>query len=558
MRYSYNNFYEILTKVAKENPNQVALFEEKEKLKYRELKQNVDKVAAYLQLAGVKFGDKVAMAVTNSKEFIISYLAITTIGGIAVPMNTFLKANEFEYIINDCGAKVLFASSSLAKELIALNELEILRKIIWIGAIPKKLQSASKDEYIDTDEEYGESAYLTSTPQISKEDMSKGYENNGVIKNVNFTEALNHKYALSIAKHPKIDDLMHIIYTSGTTGKPKGAMISYKNIFSNLIGAHDRFIVKKSDRFIVFLPMFHSFTLTAMVLLPIFASASMVLVKSVFPFSNVLKQTLLKRVTVFLGIPAIYTAIGKAKIPWYFRWFNRIRLFVSGAAPLAKQTIDDFRVKFPRATLVEGYGLSECSPVVAANLYDKQKLLSVGPVLDGYEVKIVNDEMMELPVGQIGEIIVKGDCVMQGYYGMPSITDETIINGWLKTGDLGKVDEEGFIYIVDRKKDLIISKGINIYPREIEEVIYKLEAVEATAVIGVKDVHADEEVVAFIQVKDGMDLDEKTVREHLKKNLANFKIPKSIYFAEELPRNATGKVLKRVLKEQIEQMKDKF
>ncbi|ERJ27021.1 fatty acid--CoA ligase [Campylobacter concisus] len=558
MRYSYNNFYEILTKVAKENPNQVVLFEEKEKLKYRELKQNVDKVAAYLQLAGVKFGDKVAMAVTNSKEFIISYLATTAIGGIAVPMNTFLKANEFEYIINDCGAKVLFASSSLAKELIALNELEILRKIIWIGAIPKKLQSASKDEYIDTDEEYGESAYLTSTPQISKEDMSKGYENNGLVKNVNFAETLNHKYALSIAKHPKIDDLMHIIYTSGTTGKPKGAMISYKNIFSNLIGAHDRFIVKTSDRFIVFLPMFHSFTLTAMVLLPIFASASMVLVKSVFPFSNVLKQTLLKRVTVFLGIPAIYTAIGKAKIPWYFRWFNRIRLFVSGAAPLAKQTIDDFRVKFPRATLVEGYGLSECSPVVAANLYDKQKLLSVGPVLDGYEVKIVNDEMMELPVGQIGEIIVKGDCVMQGYYGMPSITDETIINGWLKTGDLGKVDEEGFIYIVDRKKDLIISKGINIYPREIEEVIYKLEAVEATAVIGVKDVHADEEVVAFIQVKDGMDLDEKTVREHLKKNLANFKIPKSIYFAEELPRNATGKVLKRVLKEQIEQMKDKF
>jgi hypothetical protein len=551
MQYEYNNFYEILTKVAKESPNQIVLFEEKEKLKYHELKQNVDKVAAYLQLCGVSFGDKVAMAVANSQEFIISYLAITAIGAVAVPMNTFLKTTEFEYIINDCGARVLFASSSLAKELIALSDLEILRKIIWIGQTPKKLQSASKEEFSNIDEEYGESAYLSSTPQILKEDMGKGYE----VKNINFTEALSHKYTLSITKYPKIDDLMHIIYTSGTTGKPKGAMISYKNILSNLIGAHKRFIVKKSDRFIVFLPMFHSFTLTAMVLLPIFSSASMVLIKSVFPFSNVLKQALLKRVTVFLGIPAIYTAIGKAKIPWYFRWFNRIRLFVSGAAPLAKQTIDDFRVKFPRATLVEGYGLSECSPIVAANLFDKQKLLSVGPVLNGYAVKIVNDEMMELPVGQIGEIIIKGDCVMQGYYGMPSVTDETIINGWLKTGDLGKVDEEGFIYIVDRKKDLIISKGINIYPREIEEVIYKLEAVEATAVIGVKDVHADEEVVAFIQVKEGMDLDEKTVRAHLKKNLANFKIPKSIYFAEELPRNATGKVLKRVLKEQI---KDKI
>ena len=551
MQYEYNNFYEILTKVAKESPNQIVLFEEKEKLKYHELKQNVDKVAAYLQLFGVNFGDKVAMAVANSQEFIISYLAITAIGAVAVPMNTFLKTTEFEYIINDCGARVLFASSSLAKELIALSDLEILRKIIWIGQTPKKLQSASKEEFTNVDEEYGESAYLTSTPQVSKEEMGKGYE----VKNVNFTEALSHKYTLSITKYPKIDDLMHIIYTSGTTGKPKGAMICYKNILSNLVGAHERFKVKKSDRFIVFLPMFHSFTLTAMVLLPIFSGASMVLIKSVFPFSNVLKQALLKRVTVFLGIPAIYTAIGKAKIPWYFRWFNSIRLFVSGAAPLAKQTIDDFRVKFPRATLVEGYGLSECSPIVAANLFDKQKLLSVGPVLNGYAVKIVNDEMMELPVGQIGEIIIKGDCVMQGYYGMPSVTDETIINGWLKTGDLGKVDEEGFIYIVDRKKDLIISKGINIYPREIEEVIYKLEAVEATAVIGVKDVHADEEVVAFIQVKEGMDLDEKKVREHLKKNLANFKIPKSIYFAEELPRNATGKVLKRVLKEQI---KDKI
>ena len=551
MQYEYNNFYEILTKVAKESPNQIVLFEEKEKLKYHELKQNVDKVAAYLQLCGVNFGDKVAMAVANSQEFIISYLAITAIGAVAVPMNTFLKTTEFEYIINDCGARVLFASSSLAKELIALSDLEILRKIIWIGQTPKKLQSASKEEFTNVNEEYGESAYLTSTPQVSKEEMGKGYE----VKNVNFTETLSHKYTLSITKYPKIDDLMHIIYTSGTTGKPKGAMICYKNILSNLVGAHERFKVKKSDRFIVFLPMFHSFTLTAMVLLPIFSGASMVLIKSVFPFSNVLKQALLKRVTVFLGIPAIYTAIGKAKIPWYFRWFNRIRLFVSGAAPLAKQTIDDFRVKFPRATLVEGYGLSECSPIVAANLFDKQKLLSVGPVLNGYAVKIVNDEMMELPTGQIGEIIIKGDCVMQGYYGMPSVTDETIINGWLKTGDLGKVDEEGFIYIVDRKKDLIISKGINIYPREIEEVIYKLEAVEATAVIGVKDVHADEEVVAFIQVKEGMDLDEKKVREHLKKNLANFKIPKSIYFAEELPRNATGKVLKRVLKEQI---KDKI
>ena len=175
--------------------------------------------------------------------------------------------------------------------------------------------------------------------------------------------------------------------------------------------------------------------------------------------------------------------------------------------------------------------------------------------MQGYEVKIVDDETVEVPVGQIGELIVRGDCVMQGYWGLPSATDETIINGWLKTGDVGKVDEDGFIYIVDRKKDLIISKGINVYPREIEELIYKIDGVEACAVVGVKNEHADEEVAAFIELKEDATLDERQVREYLKKHLANYKVPKSVYFAEKLPRNATGKVLKRVLKEQI---KDKI
>ncbi|EAU00566.1 fatty acid--CoA ligase [Campylobacter curvus] len=556
MQYKYQNLYEMLSDVANQRFGCTAIFDDKQKIKYGELKSSVDKAAMYLQAIGVKFGDKVGMAVVNSQEFIIAYFAVTAIGAVAVPMNTFLKSEEFSYILNDCGAEILFASSQLAKELAPLNELKQLQKIIWIGEVPKSLQVTRLEPKQNLDEEYGESVYLAPALQQEGGIDAQYFSLQGVNeRNINFVDLLSHKYSLSIAKTPEIDDLVHIIYTSGTTGKPKGAMISYKNIFSNIEGAHNRFIVRSSDRFIVFLPMFHSFTLTAMILLPMFVGASMVLIKSVFPFSNVLKQTLLKRVTVFLGIPAIYTAIGKAKIPWYFRWFNRIRLFISGAAPLAKQTIDDFKVKFPHARLVEGYGLSECSPVVAANLYDKQKSLSVGPALEGYEVKIVNDEMIEVGTGEIGEIIVKGDCVMQGYFGMPNITDETIINGWLKTGDLGKVDDEGFIYIVDRKKDLIISKGINIYPREIEEVLYKLEEVEAAAVIGIKDEHADEEVAAFIQLKEGMDLDEKQVRDYLKKHLANFKIPKSIYFAEQLPRNATGKVLKRVLKEQV---KDKI
>ncbi|MBR8464513.1 fatty acid--CoA ligase [Campylobacter sp. faydin G-24] len=551
MQYTYQNLYELLTQISQKYSSSVAIFYDKDKIRYSKLKHDVDKAAAYLQAIGVKFGDRVGMCVANSQEFITAYLAITAIGAVAVPMNTFLKSEEIEYIINDSKAQVLIASSSLAKELLDLNRLKDLKKLIWIGKIPQSLRpknTGAKDEISQYNG--GESVYLGDGYLDGME--NRYFDLNGVDdRNINFTDMLSHNYPLNIDKQPTINDLVHIIYTSGTTGKPKGAMISYKNIFSNLQGANDRFHVRQKDRFIVFLPMFHSFTLVAMVLLPMFVGASMVLVKSVFPFSNVLKQTLLKRVTIFLGIPAIYIAIGKAKIPWYFRWFNCIRLFISGAAPLAQQTIDDFRVKFPRAKLVEGYGLSECSPIVSANLFEKQKILSVGKPFEDYEVKIVDDEMIELPLGEIGEIIVKGDCVMQGYLGLKSITDETIINGWLKTGDLGRVDSDGFIYIVDRKKDLIISKGINVYPREIEEVLYRLEEIEAAAVIGVKDEHADEEVVAFIQLKDGMSLDEKHVRSYLKQHLANFKLPKSIYFAEELPRNATGKVLKRVLKEQV-------
>ncbi|WP_170018774.1 fatty acid--CoA ligase [Campylobacter sp. RM16190] len=510
MSYVYQNFYEMLNESCKKNPKGVIIYGEGYKTTYSQLKFSIDRVAAYLQSIGVKFGDKVAMIVSNSEEFLISYFAISAIGAVAVPINTFLKHEEFEYILNDCGAKILFASSNLSKEIKGLESRTNLEKIIWIGEFGK----------------YNES-------------------------NISFIAALSCKIELDLIKQPVLTDLAHIIYTSGTTGKPKGAMLSYKNVFSNIIGATKCFDINKKDRFIVFLPMFHSFTLTVMVLLPVFTASSLVLIKSVFPFSNVLKQALLKRVTVFLGVPAIYTAIGKAKIPWYFKWFNCVRLFISGAAPLAEQTIIDFKKKFPRAKLLEGYGLSECSPAVAINPSNKQKIASVGLPLPGYEIKIVNDEMMEVATGEVGEIIVKGDCVMQGYLNMPDATDETIMNGWLRTGDLGKVDEEGYLFIVDRKKDLIISKGINIYPREIEEVLFKLEAIEAAAVVGIRDAHADEEVIAFIQFKDEMSIDEKSIRAHLKKHLANFKIPKHIHVVKELPKNATGKVLKRVLKDQI-------
>ena len=513
IEYKYQNFYEFIDSHAKNTPKKKIIFSENGYLTNAQLKEKIDTVARFLELSGIKYKDKVALILENSEFFVISLFAITKIGAIAVPINNFLKKEEFEYILNDSNAKLLFASVKFQKELVDIFKTTGIEKIIWEG------------NYKNIDE-----------------------------RNFLYDEILNANHHNEIISHiPTLDDTAIIIYTSGTTGHPKGAMLSFRNIMSNSISATKVIQIKPNDRFIVYLPMFHSFTLSIMVILPLFNNVSIVIVKSIFPFSNVLKQVLLKKVTIFLGAPQIYNALIKAKIPWYFMWFNKIRIFISGSAPLSEKTIKDFQKKFKKAKLLEGYGLSECSPAVCVNPLHLQKPLSVGLPLPGYEVKIVNDELVELEVGEIGEIIVKGDCVMQGYYNNEEATKNTIINRWLRTGDLGKVDKDGYVYIIDRIKDLIISKGINIYPREIEELIYKIEGVEAIAVIGIPDETKDEKIVAFIELKKDIDKKprESEIKQYLKKHLANFKIPKYIYFIDKLPRNATNKVLKRKLKQNL-------
>ena len=348
----------------------------------------------------------------------------------------------------------------------------------------------------------------------------------------------------------ELDDTAVIFYTSGTTGNPKGAMISNRNLFSNLIGAQERFDLNHRDRFIVYLPMFHSFTFSIMIMLPLCIASSVVIVPSILPFSNILKQALFKQVTVFMGVPDIYNVLLRTKLPWYFLWFNRIRCFISGGSALSEDTLNRFRTTFKHATMLEGYGLSECSPAVTVNPIEKQKPLSVGLPLAGYEVKIVDEEMIELSMGEVGELIVRGECVMQGYLNDPVETDKVIQNGWLRTGDMAKVDEEGYVYIVDRIKDLIISKGLNIYPRQIEEKMMLLPSVKLAAVIAQSDPHSGEVPIAFVELEEGLEhTSPAQIKQELKEHLASFKIPKTITVVESLPKTATGKVLKRVLKQ---------
>ncbi|MCF6245120.1 MAG: long-chain-fatty-acid--CoA ligase [Sulfurovum sp.] len=513
MHYQFNNFYELIEHQGKKRKNKVALLIDDTKITYGEILENTDKLAKYLSDKGVKEGDKVALFLRNSPEFIYSIFAVAKLGAVLVPVNTFLKEEELNYILENSESTFLIASMIHKKVVDASFASTLCKHIIWEGEVERGIKETQQTKF-------NEVMQVTGTIDVVEK---------------------------------ALDDIAVLIYTSGTTGKPKGAVLTYKNILSNADSGRRTINVKPRDRAIVFLPMFHSFTFSIGVMLPLYAGGSIVIIKSIQPFSNIFKQTLTKRVTLFFGIPDVYNALAKAKLPWYFMWFNSVRAFISGAAALQPKTLDAMAKKFKRATLLEGYGLSEASPAVCMNTFKKQKAGSVGTALYGYEMKIVDEDMNELPRGGVGDIIVKGDNVMQGYLNLPEATAKTIVNDWLLTGDVGYMDDEGFLFIVDRKKDLIISKGINIYPREIEEVVDVFEGVCVSAVIGIVDEKSGEIPIVYIELEEDVTtLDEVALKKYMKEHLANYKIPKQIHIIGELPKNATGKILKRVLKDTLQ------
>lgn len=500
----FNSLGEMFLSNAKELRSKKFIFFDKRVYSYADAMSKVLHFAELLKSRGLKKGDRVGVLLENSPEFIFSIFSVFLNGGIAVPVNTFLKQDEITYILKDSGAKFLITSQSFDDETRNIT-IETLEGIF-----------------------HGE---------------------NDTIKELTASE-VGRDFVVS---ESNLDDVAILIYTSGTTGNPKGAMLTHKNLLSNVDACNRAFKIKKNDRFLLFLPMFHSYAFTTCVILPTFTGCSIIILKSVMElkkksFKNIL---LFKRPTFFLGVPQVYTALSKSKLPqWFIKFLYPVRIHVSGGAPLPEEILKGFVEKFKRPIL-EGYGLSEASPVVSVNREEFQKPYSVGPALPEVEVKVVDDNEMEVPTGEVGELIVKGPNVMKGYWNMPEATSMTIKNGWLFTGDFARVDSDGFISIVDRKKDLIIVKGINLYPREIEELIYSYEGVEAAAVIGIPDKASGEVPVAYVMPKEGADIHNEDLKEFLKSKLANFKIPKHIYVTKDLPLTATGKVLKRKLRDQV-------
>ncbi|MCK4948441.1 MAG: long-chain fatty acid--CoA ligase [Candidatus Aureabacteria bacterium] len=482
---------------------------EKSKVSYRKLDELSDKLSTGLKTRlGISKGDHVCIMMGNCLNFVISYFGILKAGAWVIPVNTFLVAEEVRFILEDSKAKVVFVDDKL---------LRVVEEAV-------KGMSNPPDIILTGDKE-------------SKDFVS--------------LDALFVDGAHTVAEiHP--DDIAVLIYTSGTTGIPKGAMLTHRNLVSNVKDCIKALRIKKRDRVIVFLPMFHSFTLTVCMLTPLIGGASFIILRSVRPFDKVLKTVILRRITAFVGIPQIFHLLSEKKVPWLVKKLLSIRFCISGSAPLSEEVLKNFENN-TGLPLMEGYGLSEASPVVSVNpLYGTRKVGSVGIPLSSVDVKIVNDEEKELSCGEKGEIIVKGPNVMKGYFNKPEETSKAIKGDWLFTGDIGKIDSDRYLYILDRKKDMILSHGLNVYPREIEQVLYQHPSIRDAAVIGVKDVRRGEKAVAYVTLKEGFSAQPGELIKFCKGKLAPYKIPHTVKIVTELPRTPTGKILKKDIKKMVE------
>lgn len=507
------NLAVILEDSAKKYPLRCAAIEGKAKISYRKLNDLSNQLASYL-LSDLNLpkGSHIAILHENSINYLVVFFAIFKAGMIVVPINVFLKPVEISYILNDCEVSVLISCGKF---------LPLMKHI--------RQKADRLSEIILTDVEAENFKYLR--------EVIKGHSTK------------NHNIKLGIS------DVAVISYTSSTTGSPKGAMLTHSNLLSNARASLRTINIGPKDCVLLAFPAFHSFMMTVCIILPVMASSRIVILDSVRPIGRFIKTILFKRVTLLVGIPQVFKVFATIKMTTFMRIifkFNSLKLTISGSAPLDKNVAVCFENRF-NIKLREGYGLTEASPVVSMSpIKGLNKVGSVGKALPDIEVKVVDEEEVEVPVNHVGELIVKGPNVMRGYYNMPEETAKVIKGEWLFTGDLARIDEDGYIYIVDRKKDIVISHGMNIYPREIEEVIELNRKVREVAVIGIKNARKGEVPIAIIVPIKNETIEPKEVIEYCKPRLANFKIPHRVEIRSDLPKTPTGKILKRILRREYQ------
>jgi long-chain acyl-CoA synthetase len=483
-----------LTRTAAEHPDVIACKLDDAAFNYALLDQASARVAAMLKSKGVGPGDSVGIMLPNVPYFPAVYYGVLRAGGVVVPMNVLLKAREVGFYLSDPEAKVVFAWHD------------------FLGAAEQGAADAGGVEVVPV--KPGEIEGLIFAHEPDEEVVERAG-----------------------------DDTAVILYTSGTTGKPKGAELTHDNLRRNVEVAAGLFDLGVGTTIFAGLPLFHSFGQTCTMNAAVYGGATITLLPRFDP-GRALEIIERDRCAVFEGVPTMYGALLNHPDREKFD-VSCLRVCASGGAALPVEVLRGFEEAFG-CKVLEGYGLSETSPIASFNHPDRErKAGSIGTPIEGVEFRLVDDDGNDVGPGEVGEILIKGHNVMKGYWKQPEATAAAIKDGWFATGDMARVDEDGYYFIVDRKKELIIRGGYNVYPREIEEVLYEHPAVREVAVVGVPHEELGEEVGAAVALKEGAEADVDELRSFVKNQVAAYKYPRQVWLVDELPKGPTGKILKR-------------
>ncbi len=507
------NLATLLIESTKKTPTHTAVKYEDFKMSYAELHGASNKFANALRTAGLEPGQRVALMMPNLPQFMICYYGILKAGYVVVPLNILLKGREVAYHLQDSEATAL---------------------IVWEGFVPEALVGYKETPSCQT-------MIVVNAPGSQALPEAEG------VKSFNALMAQATPVFEMYQTMP--DDTAVILYTSGTTGNPKGAELTHLNMFFNSLVGAERLGLEwqPDDVFLLALPMFHAFGQSACMNTCVAVGATITLMVRFDPIKafEVIERD---KVTAFSGVPTMFFYL--LNHPDRKKYdLSTLRMCTSGGAAIPVEVLDAWK-RETGVQILEGYGLSETSPVASFNvMFKPTKPGSIGIPIWGVDMKVVDENDQEVPVGEVGELLIRGHNVMKGYLNRPESTAECMRGGWFHSGDVAKMDEEGYFYIVDRIKDMIIRGGFNVYPREIEEVLYAHPAVAECAVFGIPDPAMGEEVKAVVVLKPGEQVTEDEIRAYCRERIASNKYPRLIEVsAEPLPKNATGKILKRELK----------
>ncbi|MCX7891911.1 MAG: long-chain fatty acid--CoA ligase [Burkholderiales bacterium] len=495
------NLAEHVERQARRNPKRTAILFEGKRLDYGTLDYCARALAASLVRHGVNPGDRVALYLPNIPAFALAYLATLKAGAIAVSINSIFKWQEVRFIVNDAQPKVLFTTEELLPNVPRPECPSLEHTVLCEGAEPDEI--ALEDWLAKGD------------PQFRTRSMAG-------------------------------DDPAALLYSSGTTGTPKGVTLTHANIVSNSRMTAEVVGFRPGDGLALFLPLFHVFGQNFIMNGGFQAGATLVLFRR-FVLEAVLESVKRGEITKFFAVPTIYIALLNANLPR--EALAPVKYYFSAAATMPEEISRRWFDRFGKR-VYEGYGLTECSPFACYNHATEHRFGSVGTAVPGFELKIFDEHDNEVPRGQWGEIVIRGPGVMKGYWGKPEDTERALRGGWLHSGDIGRMDEDGYVYIVDRVKDMINVSGFKVWPAEVEQMLYRHPAVKEVAVYGAPDPLKGEQVRVALVLKEGAHATPESIIRYCREMLASYKAPERVDIVTELPKSATGKILKRVLREQ--------